>query len=195
MGFNRFLERHNTGVVGRGENPIGRSGGELTRGTPQSDPAYQLPEPQTQADPYTTDPATWDYRTAKVGMNGESLPEGAVGWRPNGEAYYGEGVKGWWNGVVSRVHNAWTEGYKKGAQFDADNETKLATFSIAGVEAAKQAGSEALFGTLNVVGQAAILTEQIAGTVGYTARDILSGKPTDLKTNWEASRLAYNEAI
>jgi len=84
MGFQRFLERHNTGVIGRGENPIGRTGGELGRGSSQQDPAYQLPE--QQPDPYNTDPAEWDYKTAKVGMHGEPLPDGAVGWHPNGEA-------------------------------------------------------------------------------------------------------------
>ena len=34
----------------------------------------------------------------------------------------------------------------------------------------------------------------MAGTVGYVLDDALNGRPQeDLKTNWEASRLAYNE--
>ena len=195
MGFNRFLQRHNTGTIGRGDNnQIGRSGGELSRGQgAQNDPAYQLPEPQ--ADPYTTDPAEWDYKTAKVGMNGEPLPEGAVGWRPNGEAYYGDGVKGWWNGAASRTKQAWSEGYRSGSLWDIETNTTWQAGFTGSVNAAKQVASEALFGVLNLVGQAAILTEQVAGTVGYIGRDLLAGEKVDLKTNWESSRLAYNEAI
>ena len=125
MGFNSFLDRYNKAGAQAGGAQAGRPGGELGRGSSQftQDPAYQLPEPQTQADPYTTDPAEWDYKTAKVGMNGEPLPEGAVGWRPNGEAYYGKGVKGWWNGAASRTKQAWSEGYRSGSLWDIETNT------------------------------------------------------------------------
>lgn len=36
-------------------------------------------------------PPGWDYRMASRGFNGEALPEGAVGWTPEGEPYYGYG--------------------------------------------------------------------------------------------------------
>ncbi|MCP4140694.1 MAG: hypothetical protein GY755_10470, partial [Chloroflexi bacterium] len=45
----------------------------------------------------------WDYRTAELGMNGEQLPYGAESWDAFGRPYYGEGLKGYWNGVVARV--------------------------------------------------------------------------------------------
>src|SRR5574343_970552 len=139
MSFNRFWERHNTGQTGR--TPV--SGPTLRVDNAEQ---YQLEKPQS--DPYETDPAAWDYKTAKVGMNGEPLPDGAVGWKPNGEAYFGEGIKGWWNGVTSRVKNAWEEGRDRGAAFDAEKGTELGTYSVASVEAAKQVGSEVLFGAL-----------------------------------------------
>jgi hypothetical protein len=34
-------------------------------------------------------PDGWDYRTAQTGWKGEALPNGAVGWKPDGTAWYG----------------------------------------------------------------------------------------------------------
>lgn len=42
--------------------------------------------------------------TAPINHLGEELPEGAVGWDWNGEAFYGSGLSGWWNKVVSKFN-------------------------------------------------------------------------------------------
>lgn len=33
----------------------------------------------------------------------KELPSGALGWKPDGTADYGQGVQGWWNGIQSRI--------------------------------------------------------------------------------------------
>lgn len=39
-------------------------------------------------------PETWDFKTAQFGLNGEKLPEGAEGWTPYGQPFFGGGIKG-----------------------------------------------------------------------------------------------------
>jgi len=45
----------------------------------------------------------WDYRTAERGPNNEEMPNGAEGFDPYGRPYYGDGISGWWNGLVHRM--------------------------------------------------------------------------------------------
>lgn len=47
----------------------------------------------------------WDYKTATLGRDGSPLPKGALGWQPNGEAYYGGGtaIENWFNGLMARI--------------------------------------------------------------------------------------------
>lgn len=53
-------------------------------------------QPPPEADNYLEG---WDYKNPQgKGPQGEMLPEGALGWTPFGEPYWGEGAKGWWNG-------------------------------------------------------------------------------------------------
>src|SRR3990167_7672462 len=57
--------------------------------------------PEQQPDEWI--PASWDYQTAEFGPRNEKLPEGALGWNPQGEPYYGDGLQGWWKGTVARM--------------------------------------------------------------------------------------------
>jgi hypothetical protein len=63
----------------------------------------------------------WDWQ-GDLGPNGEALPELATGWKPNGEADYGPGLKGWWNKATSRVRNAWQTGYQEGLKISGITE-------------------------------------------------------------------------
>ncbi len=52
----------------------------------------------------------WDYRNAdKRGPQGEQLPPGAEAWTPNGEAYYGDGLPGWWKGFLAKLQSPYAE--------------------------------------------------------------------------------------
>lgn len=57
----------------------------------------------------------WDWQ-GDLGPQGEALPNGAVGWKPDGQADYGVGLSGWWNKVSSKVKDAWNTGYEEGLQ-------------------------------------------------------------------------------
>lgn len=47
---------------------------------------------------------SWDYNNPeKLGANGQKLPPGAIAWTPNGDPYYGDGLKGWANGFKNRI--------------------------------------------------------------------------------------------
>ena len=39
-------------------------------------------------------PEDWDYK-GRLGPDGQEIPNGAVGWTPLGDAYYGDGLTGW----------------------------------------------------------------------------------------------------
>lgn len=53
----------------------------------------------------------WDYKKpptdpmtgAQLGPDLKPLPEGALGFTPTGDPYWGEGLKGWWNGFSHRM--------------------------------------------------------------------------------------------
>lgn len=47
---------------------------------PVAAPSFQLPS------------SDWNYKTAKLGRNGESLPQGATAWTPQGTPYFGDGT-------------------------------------------------------------------------------------------------------
>src|SRR3990167_4017695 len=55
----------------------------------------------------------WDNEQG-VGPQGEPPPTNAVGWQPNGQAYYGEGLSGWWNKVSGKVTDAFNYGHDEG---------------------------------------------------------------------------------
>ena len=48
-------------------------------------------------------PEDWDYKTSALNPNNETLPQGALGWNPFGDAYYGPGLMGWWNGFYNKL--------------------------------------------------------------------------------------------
>jgi len=76
------------------ENALNRAGSYGEYNTAGYDPSTkQIAIPQEE----------WDYRGAQTGMNGEALPFGAESWDAFGRPYYGEGLAGYWNGVVSRI--------------------------------------------------------------------------------------------
>ena len=41
-------------------------------------------------------PVDWNYRTARLDPNGRPLPDGALGWNPQGQPDFGPGIGGWW---------------------------------------------------------------------------------------------------
>src|SRR5688572_31299851 len=55
----------------------------------------------------------WDWQ-GQTGPQGEALPELAIGWQPNGNADFGDGLKGFWNKAVSKVKSAYDTGYTEG---------------------------------------------------------------------------------
>jgi hypothetical protein len=66
-------------------------------------PEPELPQfSQQQQAPKGMLPADWDYQ-GELGPQGQAMPQGALGWTPYGEPYYGEGLKGWWAGLASRM--------------------------------------------------------------------------------------------
>lgn len=52
-------------------------------------------------------PQDWNYKTSRTGPNGEALPKGAIGWTPQGEAFYGgaSAFGNWMNGIQARTLN------------------------------------------------------------------------------------------
>lgn len=176
---------------------------------PQSDPAQDFigkfnqnqsnkPDPNAQVIP----DQEWDYKTATTDKNGQPLPFGAVGWDPNGGAYYGQGITGWLNGAVSRI----TDPGAKQAKFDFTKpNTDLATTVGNVANNVEQAGNltdsfgvdspltPVLRGLKEVVGGAfgllalpAQLTERVGGTIGMAVGGV------DVPTAWEASRITYS---
>lgn len=59
----------------------------------RSQPA-QEPTADTQPVAPALTPQTWDYKTAQFGLHGEDLPDGAEGWTPYGQPFFGGGVMG-----------------------------------------------------------------------------------------------------
>ena len=70
-------------------------------------------------------PDDWDYRTAERNPMNEALPSGAIGWTPQGEAFYGNNLSGWWNGTTSRLFAPLETG-RGGAAFSFWESTQLA---------------------------------------------------------------------
>lgn len=59
----------------------------------------------------------WDWQNEQgLGPQGQALPNGALGWKPDGQADYGTGLTGWWNKVSNKVKDAWNTGYEEGLQ-------------------------------------------------------------------------------
>jgi hypothetical protein len=145
----------------------------------------------------------WDWENEQnLGPQGQALPELALGWKPNGEADFGTGLKGWWNKVSSNVRSSWNTGYEEGVKISgiaefairsdyskADQgkatekiegiEEKLKPKSEAGalasatLEAGKAVFNEGLWGLLDGLSYAGQVTEQVLGTAGYTLADAI----------------------
>jgi hypothetical protein len=144
----------------------------------------------------------WDYRTAESGMNGESLPFGAESWDAFGRPYYGEGLKGWWNGVKSRM----TSPTQLSTDFEASSEDEkfmewgsrmlhnlgeLGNLSdVAGADSpltyVLRASKEVVGGVLDVLSLPGIFSERIIGTIA------LSDDTETLDEAWQASRIYYS---
>lgn len=143
----------------------------------------------------------WDYKTSYTNPDGESLPAGALGWRPDGTPDFGTGFDGWYKKARYNFQNAWLKGWNQGEELNKSNgySTDILPRFTSSVEATKAIFGEALFGGLSILGTTAQFTEQLAGSVGLFARDLSQGKPTTdpnyWKNNWEVSRLAYNIVV
>lgn len=148
------------------------------------------------------DPQTWDYRNATTGLQGETLPPGALGWRPDGDPDYGGGFSGWAKHAYYKVQDAYFKGWNEGQTIAEDKgytSDMMPRFSSA-IEATKAIGGELILGgVFRLLGSFAQNTEQLAGSVGFALKDIAYGGKTleeiNWKGNWEASRLAYNSAL
>lgn len=151
--------------------------------------AGQKPDPNAQKIP----DAQWDYKTATVDKNGAPLPYGAVGFDPNGNAYYGQGVTGWLNGAVSRI----TDPGAKQAKFDLTKpNTDLAstvgniannvgqvggltdTFGVdSPLTPVLRTLKEAVGGAFQAFSLPSLLTERVAGTANELLKDNLGDSP------------------
>src|SRR3990167_7612271 len=72
-------------------------------------------------------PPNWDYRTSPVGPKGEPLPNGAIGWNPHGEAFYGgnSAIGNWLKGFVSRINAPVSDDAPKGSDLAANSVNAL----------------------------------------------------------------------
>jgi hypothetical protein len=149
-------------------------------------PPQPTQQPQTQ-------PA-WDYKTTQTSPEGDALPAGAKGWRPDGSADFGPGLDGWAKKAYYNIQNAYFKGWNTGEQLVQSNnyQSDVVPRFTSSVEATKAIFGEALWGGLNLLGQFAIGVERVAGTIGFELKDaVYSGRDYTLKENWEASRLTY----
>jgi hypothetical protein len=161
----------------------------------------------------------WDWQNPEgLGPQGEALPELATGWKPNGDADFGTGLKGFWNKAVSNVRGAWKEGYEEGLQIsgvtkflnekvhgkeegakrveamEQANKPKdqNQAYNYAALEATKEVFNQALWGLLDGLSQPAIAAEQVLGSAGLAIDQTIAGEDINWKRNWDASRLAYS---
>jgi hypothetical protein len=166
--------------------------------------------------------AEWDWQNEQqLGPQGEALPELATGWKPNGEADFGTGLKGFWNKAVSNVRSAWQTGYEEGMQISGVTEYAVKkvkgeeegqkqieklqeankpkdqnqAYWAASAEATKEIFNQAIWGLLEGLSIPSIAAEQALGTAGLTIDQLSAGKQLediDFKRNWDASRMAYS---
>jgi hypothetical protein len=144
----------------------------------------------------------WDWQNQDgIGPQGEALPQNAIGWKPNGEADYGTGLKGWWSKATSKVGEAWQTGYQEGVKIsglgalatgiqagatgkDANEllkekeagrkpENENQALWSAATEATKEIFNQALWGVLDGLAYAGQASEQVIGTAGYTLADAI----------------------
>ena len=107
---NELLKKH-ASKLGPNARPVRKLKGPLWK------PIKRFKEPeeykawqQTEDANRSSFLAGWDKNNPeKRGPQGEPLPRGAIDWTPNGEPYYGEGLKGWWNGFVNRIASPYEE--------------------------------------------------------------------------------------
>ena len=106
-------------------------------------------------------PEDWDYKTAEFGWNGEKLPEGAVGWTPFNEPYWGtnSALGEWYKGVGYRVldRDVQTFSLKESQDAAAQSVNKLLE-SFKNYDETKMAGvvgavTEGIGTTFDIIGQ------------------------------------------
>ncbi len=165
----------------------------------------------------------WDWQNQdSLGPQGEDLPTNAVGWKPNGEADYGAGLKGWWTKVTSRVGDAYQGGYEEGVRISGLQQTIIKKQHgeeagqkridelkderkpqdentarwTAAAEGTKEVFNQALWGVLDGFSQISMGVEQVLGTAGYTLADALDpNRDVNAETfqeNLNASRMSYS---
>ncbi len=90
--------------------PMPMSTFDITAGL---EPIYGLPE-------------DWDYKTATLGPQKQALPQGAIGWTPHGDPYYGSGLLGWMNGFWNKLVNPDPDANKDDLLTEASSSAKQA---------------------------------------------------------------------
>lgn len=190
---------------------------------PQSDPAqdflnkYQDGQPQPDPNAQVIPDEQWDYKTATTNKMGEALPKGAVGWDPNGNAYYGQGIMGWLNGAASRISDP---GVKQ-AKFDftkpnTDIGTTVGNIANNVEQATNLTDSfgqdsfmtpvlrtlkEAVGGAFQVLSLPALGFERVVGTASELLQDQLGSygnnavKAQSLQEAWDASAITYSSVF
>lgn len=148
----------------------------------------------------------WDYKTATTDKAGNPLPKGATGFDPYGRAYYGEGLGGWWNGVVSRI----SEPDAKVAQFDFTRPNTDLMTTVGNIASnVEQAGNlsdsfgvnspltpvlrtvkEGIGGLFTALSLPSQLFERVVGTASELMRSDRQAR--DVGEAWEASRITYS---
>ena len=138
-----------------------RPGGEMTPAT------GQIPQ-QDYSTGYQVD-QEWNYKTAKLGKEGESLPHGATAWKPDGGAYYGSGFEGTWN----KLKSLWETGILQEEEGTKEYEAKRAKIEEAEGVWEK---TKAVVGTSTSANVAKIAWVGIIEGIFTTAEEVL-GRP------------------
>src|SRR3990172_9346123 len=152
----------------------------------------------------------WDWQNEQqLGPQGEALPELAIGWKPDGSADFGTGLKGFWNKAVSNFRSSWLQGYQEGIKITYNKyneetgqredvtkefkaEDKNQAYWFAAMEGTKSIFNSALWGVLEGLGQVPLAAEQALGSTAYAIADTIEGRDINWKRNWEASRMLYS---
>ena len=185
---------------------------------PKSQSNDYVLQPGTQQSVQVQNPAIWDYRTAKFGLKGEPLPVGAKGWspggimdwaqgqpsgwKPDGTPDFGAGLLGWVKNMNYKIFTAEQNSFQKVRSFAGSDPftseifPRVAAFGTGVVTA----GTELMWGGLNLLALSAQLIEQTSGTVGYALMDAFRNRdafndPKYLEHTWGASRGYYSGLV
>jgi hypothetical protein len=161
----------------------------------------------------------WDWQNPEqTGPQGDALPNGALGWRPDGEADYGTGLSGWWNKASNKVVDSFNRGYEEGLKIsgitewavkkvqgqeqgtetlakmeeERKPETETGALFTASLEAGKEVFNQALWGVLDGLSMPAKWTEQGLGALVLAGQQSEKGEDVNWKRNFDSSQLAYS---